>query len=292
MKRLNKVIFTLLFSALILLSPFSLANEPGSIVDSEWLSHHLDQQDVLLIDVRSDSDFNLLHIEKAVNVPYVYLFDEDFMMPSLQQLQQLFSEAGVDYDKTIIVMDNGEFIWAARLFWLLETLGHNNVKLLNVGFGDWSEGLLPVTNVAVLPEATNFVPTLDQSKLQSKLGTLVSIGQRRILDGREQPHYFGVKSTANRFGHIPTAEHYPCTQNYEVTDTGNRIRPLEELASVYADLPKDEEIILYCGGGAESALNFIVLQELGYKVSIYDGSWQEWGNDPVLPITNPSEVEP
>lgn len=66
------------------------------------------------------------------------------------------------------------------------------------------------------------------------------------------------------------------------------MRKLDDLATVYKDLPKDKEIILYCDGGAEAALNYLVLQELGYKASVYDGSWVEWGNDPIVPIENPS----
>jgi thiosulfate/3-mercaptopyruvate sulfurtransferase len=67
------------------------------------------------------------------------------------------------------------------------------------------------------------------------------------------------------------------------------MKDLKELKGVYKDLPKDKEIILYCDGGSESALNYIVLQELGYKTSVYDGSWLEWGNDSKLPIENPSK---
>lgn len=265
------------------------ANARDAIVDVAWLAAHLEREDVLLIDARPSAAFEALHVRGAVSLPWEKLFDEQLMMPGLQELQALFSGVGVDHDKTVVVMDDGEFIWAARLYWLLETLGHQDVRLLNAGFGAWPEASLPLTQEAVEPVPSQFVPTLDRSRLQTKLGTLVSIGQRRIVDGRPEPHYLGQKSSAARFGHIPTAEHYPCTQNYEVTEAGNVMRTLEALADVYSALPKDEEIILYCGGGAESALNYVVMQALGYRVSIYDGSWQEWGNDPVVPIHNPAQ---
>jgi thiosulfate/3-mercaptopyruvate sulfurtransferase len=67
------------------------------------------------------------------------------------------------------------------------------------------------------------------------------------------------------------------------------MKEFDELAKIYKNIPKDKEIILYCQGGAESALNYIVLKELGYKASIYDGSWKEWGNDANVPIVNPSK---
>ena len=67
------------------------------------------------------------------------------------------------------------------------------------------------------------------------------------------------------------------------------MKDLKDLKKVYKDIPKDKDIILYCDGGAEAALNFIVLQELGYKAAVYDGSWTEWGNDANTPIKNPSK---
>jgi len=70
---------------------------------------------------------------------------------------------------------------------------------------------------------------------------------------------------------------------------GSIIKSFEELAKLYKDLPKDKEIILYCEDGADAALNFLVLRKLGYKASVYDGSWLEWGNDMSLPIENPSK---
>lgn len=36
-------------------------------------------------------------------------------------------------------------------------------------------------------------------------------------------------------------------------------------------------------------MNYIVLTKLGFKASIYDGSWKEWGSDKSMPIENPSK---
>jgi len=45
---------------------------------------------------------------------------------------------------------------------------------------------------------------------------------------------------------------------------------------------------LYCNGGAQSALNYVMMQALGYKASVYDGSWFEWGNDSETPVARPT----
>ena len=67
------------------------------------------------------------------------------------------------------------------------------------------------------------------------------------------------------------------------------MKDFSELKNIYKDLPQDKGIILYCDGGAEAALNYIILNELGYKASVYDGSWKEWGNDDSVPVENPSK---
>lgn len=260
-----------------------------AIVDVNWLQQNINNPNLQIVDLRPESDFANGHVKGAVNIDaYKKLFAQGYMMPGLEELRVLFSKSGIDSNTHVVAYDDGSFIWAARLYWVLETLGHTNVSILNIGFNHSNIKNLPISTQAIIPKSKDFVPRVDDAKLQTKLGTLVSIGNKTIIDGRKETHYIGKESLAKRYGHIPTAQHYPCTQNYEVSSEGNQMRKLDDLATVYKDLPKDKEIILYCDGGAEAALNYLVLQELGYKASVYDGSWVEWGNDPIVPIENPS----
>ncbi|RXJ77605.1 sulfurtransferase [Arcobacter sp. F155] len=279
---------------LLLIFIFSIcvfANEKNmpSIVDLTWLKQNISNSNLILLDLRKKELYEKDHIKNAVNIPALEnLFAEKFFMPNIEQLQELFSNAGIKKDSLVVAYDDGSFIWSARLYWILEILGHNNVGVLNVGYKNWEENALTLSSKPFIPKKSNFTPRVDNTKVQTKLSTLLSIGKKTIIDGRKESHYLGKESIAKRFGHIPTAQNYACTQNYQVTSTGNKIKNLDELKTVYKDIPKDKEIILYCDGGADAALNYIVLQELGYKASVYDGSWAEWGNDEAVPIDNPS----
>jgi len=261
-----------------------------AIVSVKWLQKNTHNERVVLVDLRTQDAYNKEHIKNAVNIPALKsLFDKKYFMPKLDYMQKLLSDAGIDNNSLVIAYDDGGFIFAARFYWILEVLGHTNVALLNVGYGNWKEGALALSNRPSKISPKEFVPRVDSSKVQTKLHTLLAIGEKTIIDGRKVDAYEGRESSAKRYGHIPTAQNYACTQNYQVTESGNKMRDLQELKNLYKDLPKDKEIILYCDGGAEAALNYIVLKELGYKASVYDGSWLEWGNDASVPVENPSQ---
>lgn len=285
--KLTKILMILSF---LFIYSFASAKEIPAIVTVDWLKTNQENTRLAVIDLRAKKEYEKGHLKNAVNIPGLKsLFDDKFFMPKLEFLKELFSNAGIDSNSLVVAYDNGDFIWAARFYWILETLGHENVGILKVGYSDWLSKQLPISKEPYKAQKKEFIPRIDNEKVQTKLSTLLAIGNKTIIDGRKQSHYQGKESLAKRFGHIPTAKNYACTQNYQVTTKGNEMKNLDELKEVYKNLPKDKEIILYCDGGAEAALNYIVLKELGYKASVYDGSWLEWGNDSEVPVNNPSK---
>ena len=262
----------------------------ANIVDPQWLKSTLDHDALLIVDVRPEEDFLENHIKGSVHIEPMSLFADQLFLPPISEIQRILGGVGIDYQHKIVIVGNHEFIWAARLYWILEFLDHSDVYLLDTAWGHWDEDLLPISQNPIEPTPRNFVPRIDSSRITTQLGTLAAIDTLPILDGRSEAHFLGKDSGgASRAGHIPSAQHFPWTQNRELVEGTYRLKDLTALASVYEGLPKDEMIILYCTGSAQSAMNYVVLRELGYQVSVYEGSWTEWGNNLKLPIVNLSE---
>lgn len=287
-----KIIALLLLVPGFLFAEMQESSKVPNIVSVSWVQKNINNPNLVIVDLRPQEEYEKSHIMNAVSIPAMQnLYDSKFFMPKLDVLTDVFSNAGINANSLVVAYGDGKFIRTARLYWVLEVLGHTNVGILNVGFSGAEQDSIQLESGKSMAQRKNFIPRVDNTKVQTKLSTIMAIGKKFIIDGRGSEHYEGKKSSAKRFGHIPTAHNYACTNNYEVTKFGNRMKDYKDLKKLYSKLDKSKEIILYCDGGSASALNYVVLKGLGYNVSVYDGSWKEWGNDPNVPIFNPAAVK-
>jgi thiosulfate/3-mercaptopyruvate sulfurtransferase len=282
---------------MMVLSITLLANEKSkdikklpTLVSKEWLKTHINNPNLVILDVRKRALYDKGHLLHAVNLPtFKKLFDKDLYIPKIDILKETFSSAGVDDDSLVVIYDNGDFIWAARCYWLLEVLGHKNVGLLQDNYIALKKSNFKISTENYIPRKKDFIPMLNNEMIETKLSTLVGINQKTIIDGRPKEYYEGLKSSANRYGHIKSALNYPGSMNSKKSKDGAHILNIDELGHVYKDLDRKKPIILYCMDGADAAMNYIVLKELGYKASVYEAGWLEWGNDHSLPMEGPSK---
>jgi len=283
----------------VLLSIFSTtvsaAQKQMPIVTSiDWLKTHINDKNLVIIDVRKEQAYKKGHIQGAINMPVMkdFFTPKTLRLPKLTYLEELFSNAGIDSDAKIVVYDNGQFCWAARAVWVFKVLGHKNESLLRYGYGDYIKNNLPISQKTPKKIRTEFIARANNEMIATKLDVLIAIQNKAlILDGRSEDMYMGKTSVAKRYGHIPTAKLFSGSNNYEVTDRGNKLKNFKELKNVYKVLPRNKHIIIYCQDGADAALDDLLMQKLGYKTSVYEGSWLEWANDEKLPIVNPSKKE-
>lgn len=278
----------------------------GPLVAPEQVSANLES-------IRSDEhDYRLLEVniqedtDKSEHIPGAIRLDwqrdlrdtETFDVLSPEALANLLGECGITRETTIILY--GDFFnwFAAHAFWLLRYYNHENLLLLNGSRKYWLENGYPTTDVVpTVSERDYEIPEPDESirARRSEVEAAVESGSC-LLDVRAPPEYRGEvlappgwNQGVQRGGHIPGAINRPCR---DIVQADRRFRPQSELASIFDDLQKEEEIIVYCRVGERSALVWITLAEiLGYeKVSYYYGSFVEWGNAVGLPVESPTSA--
>jgi thiosulfate/3-mercaptopyruvate sulfurtransferase len=109
-----------------------------------------------------------------------------------------------------------------------------------------------------------------------------------LIDARPAEQYAGAVTAAARSGHIPGARNVPYSRLVDAS-TG-RFLPASELSRAFAEAGVDvqrlpREVVVYCNGGVTCTVPLHALRLLGRDdVAVFDGSWNEWGNDPRRPI--------
>ncbi|MBK1648786.1 sulfurtransferase [Rhabdochromatium marinum] len=261
-------------------------------VAPEWLKAHLDQPGLVIIDARPPKDYAQGHIPGAVNFPERATYSDrqrNGRITEPRVMQEQLRDLGITRDAPTIVYDDGKLLEAARVFWALEVYGLKDLQLLDQGFAGWQASGYPLSTAEARPARSQYIAELDPRRIATRFTTQLAISNpaQLIVDARTSEAYEGQVSKAQRYGHIPSAINVPVHEHLATAPDGSALRDLDALAALYAKVPKDSALVLYCDIGRVSSVNYIALRELGYQVVNYDGSWLEWGNDPSLPIIGP-----
>jgi thiosulfate/3-mercaptopyruvate sulfurtransferase len=244
----------------------------------------------LVIDARPAEEFARGHLEGALHLDLwgVSLIDtsEAPLRAFMWMIGHLFSLRGVTPARPVVVYEHDAGIRAARVFWLLEYLGHPNARVLDGGFDAWTRAGLPVTTEAVAPTPSTWHGTPDPSRIATWDLVYDRLGRAEtaIVDTRSAEENTGELVRAARGGAIPGAVHLEWKNNLA---PDGRFKSIDELHAMYERIgvTPDREVITYCQGGYRAAHTYLALRRLGYShVRNYTGSWKEWGDRVDLPL--------
>ncbi len=242
-----------------------------------------------IIDARGSDDYAKGHIPGAINLPVGKTFNQnpprkDLIGP-VHALEKLFGDAGIGQQVPVVIYAK-KIHMAARLFWILEMMGHQNVALLDGGWDAWKKSgeAIETHTPAVTP--VRFEAHINKERLATKLDVLMAMEEAdiQIIDSRSPDHYTGKISRSDRFGHIPTSINLPASHNLVNKDGVDYFAPLEQLRENFSGVDPAQNSITYCYKGISAATDYYVMRQLGMKASVYDGSWYEWSLDKNLPI--------
>jgi len=266
------------------------------VVSPDWLEHKMTDENLIVVDVRPQVEYDSIHIEGSINIPMVvpvcsWCVSGDLMLelPAVADLESMLGAAGISNEsKVVIVTSVAEapnppypLANATRVAITLFYVGLDNVSILDGGINNWvASGKEVVSEPTVLP-ATEFVADVKEDMFVDVDYVEAHIGSTIILDARDAAVYAGevVEPWADKPGHIPSALSLPTPSVWNEDGTYKSKEELKVMVrNVIGCVPKDEEIIVYCGvGGYLSTLHYVLTAILGYEnVKAYDGSAQGW----------------
>ncbi|MBR8744319.1 sulfurtransferase, partial [Nocardiopsis sp. MG754419] len=205
--------------------------------------------------------------------------------PSPADFARSLGELGIGDTATVVVYDDAGGSVAARLVWMLRTLG-TPAAILDGGLQAWS-GPLEEGEVTVAPAHRTTLPwptdrVVDTEGLHSELAD----PDHLLLDARVHGRFTGEEPAPvdPRAGHIPGAHSAEWQANL---GPDGRLAAPEILRARFAALGADSAptITAYCGSGVTACHDLLALEHAGFTATrLYPGSWSRWGADPSLPM--------
>jgi thiosulfate/3-mercaptopyruvate sulfurtransferase len=183
---------------------------------------------------------------------------------------------GIGSDHQVVAYDDVGGGIAARLWWMLDELGHGSVAVLDGGFAAWVAGGHPVDLAEpAWPPATlqlhdRWTRVIDRDELTSRLGDVV------LLDARGAARYRGdVEPVDPVAGHIPTARNAPTEGNL---GPDGRFLGADDLRARFDALgATGDDVVTSCGRGVTACHNALAMRVAGLPDPIlYPGSWSDW----------------
>lgn len=193
---------------------------------------------------------------------------------------------GITPSSQVVAYDDRDGAYAARLWFLLRTLGHEKVAVLDGGWSRWTSLGLPVSTLTRPPASQRYVATFDGSRLLDAAAVEAHLANGGMLvDARAAARFRGEEEPLDRVaGHVPGAINRPYTQNL----TEGRFKAPMQLADEYRALlagrdPSD--VVMMCGSGVTACHNILAMERAGLRgAKLFTGSWSGWLADPRRPV--------
>jgi len=273
------------------------------LVSTDWLAENLNDPNIHIADASwylpaqnrdGAAEYAEAHIPGAIFWDIDAVADTEsglpHTMPDAVSFERHMEELGIGSDHFIVLYDGMGLFSAARSWWMLRAFGHENCAILDGGFVKWrAEGRAVSADKPKMAPAkfnANYNSAM-MHNLEAMLKNLET-GDAQILDARASGRFQGTEPEPrpnSRSGHIPGSLNLPYDQ---LLDPEHKtVLPPDALTRKFADAGIDlsRPVVTSCGSGVTAcilALGFLLSGKT--DISVYDGSWSEWGTHPDTPV--------
>ena len=275
------------------------------LVQPAWLAEHLQDRDLVLLHVGLRPEYDAGHIPGARYLNYQDLAVTDrsaggltLQMLPADVLRQRLAAAGISTQSRIVVYfgrENPLVSPTARVMFTLDYAGMGDqASLLDGGLEAWVKAGQPLSVEAPPERIGSLAPLTLRPLVVDAEFVKANLAARNIaiVDGRNAGFYSGAQTgggatAPHKTGHIQGAGSVPFS---DTVDQANRLKPAAELQKLFADAGAEpgDTVVAYCHIGQQATQVILAARTLGFKVLLYDGSFEEWSRKD-YPVENPAK---
>ena len=266
-----------------------------NIVSTDWLEQHLEAPDIRIIDSswyfpqekrNAEQEFLECHIPGASFFDIDKIKDNDSDLPHMLPPSAMFNSTvrklGIGDGHKVVIYDGLGMRSAARLWWMFKVFGYSDVVVLDGGFPKWVKENRSTTADLTEKEIRHLTIYEDKSIVADRDDVLraTKLNHCSIIDARSEGRFMGTAPEPRsglRSGSIENSINVP----YEtLLNEDFTFKSKREIIDIFSKkgVVFNNYIITTCGSGVTAAVLYLALDEIGCsKISLYDGSWAEWG---------------
>jgi len=262
-----------------------------NLVSVEWLKNNIDNQNLIIFDVRhvlgnesyGKEEYKKGHIPNAILVPVEELLTGEIKehggrhpLPDMKEFAHNMNTLGVDDRSKVIIYDDGDLAMAGRLWWMFKFIGFKEAYVLLGGLRAWKNADNPVTsNIPIICKGKELTYNLQKDMIVdiNDVKTAILDKDQVLIDSRTSDRYRGEIEPIDKIpGHIPGALNFSWTDlsMFDEDLDGSRIK------EHFKTIENFDKIIVHCGSGITGTVNILFMEEVGLSPALYVGGYSDW----------------
>ena len=270
------------------------------LVSVDWLTNNMEAENLVILDATmpkvtsTENTFETENIQipnaRYLDIKNVFS-DTSALFPNTMLSAEKFQEQarllGIQKNSAIVVYDTIGIYTSPRVWWMFKAMGHHNIAVLDGGLPEWIRKGFATEQIKKRNiRKGDFIANYDNKFFKNHTEVLDSLNNKTttILDARSEDRFKGLVEEPReglRVGHIPKSKNLP----YSSLLADGKINA-DKLQKIFKELvPKNDQVIFSCGSGITACILALGAEIADFdNLSVYDGSWTEWGSLHQLPI--------